>query len=287
MAGINPDDFERMLDNPMFISQMNEAMNNPMFQQMMEQNPAIRDNPMARQMLRDPEMRRMMFSPQAIRQQLRMARMMGGMNGGNSFPAPGQTDNTGSTSTNTGSDAPLPQAGANPFAPPAMGQNPFAALFGQPPSTNTPSNAPQPDEFRNMMRAMGFNADGAATAPTTSGESGTGTTSPNPTPASSDFNPNDPFASIGRMMENPAFREMMQGMGGMPPPGGNPWQNIFGAAPPMSPPDNRPPEERYAEQLRQLNDMGFFEFERNVEALRRSGGSVQGAIEYLLGGGGS
>lgn len=46
--------------------------------------------------------------------------------------------------------------------------------------------------------------------------------------------------------------------------------------------DNRPPEERYESQLRQLNDMGFFDFDQNVAALRRSGGSVQGAIEYLL-----
>ncbi|ODV66081.1 hypothetical protein HYPBUDRAFT_153603 [Hyphopichia burtonii NRRL Y-1933] len=53
-----------------------------------------------------------------------------------------------------------------------------------------------------------------------------------------------------------------------------------GAAP--APADNRPPEERYESQLGQLNDMGFFDFDRNVEALRRSGGSVQGAVEYLL-----
>ena len=51
---------------------------------------------------------------------------------------------------------------------------------------------------------------------------------------------------------------------------------------PAAPPDNRPPEERYENELRQLNDMGFYEFERNVQALRRSGGSVQGAVEYLL-----
>ncbi|EGW32703.1 uncharacterized protein SPAPADRAFT_60059 [Spathaspora passalidarum NRRL Y-27907] len=61
---------------------------------------------------------------------------------------------------------------------------------------------------------------------------------------------------------------------------------LFGGAPPAAPApvDNRPPEERYESQLRQLNDMGFFDFDRNVEALRRTGGSVQGAIEYLLGG---
>jgi ubiquilin len=65
------------------------------------------------------------------------------------------------------------------------------------------------------------------------------------------------------------MQQMMQMMGGAG----------AGAA---APPDNRPPEERYEDQLRQLNDMGFFDFDRNVAALRRSGGSVQGAVEYLL-----
>lgn len=48
--------------------------------------------------------------------------------------------------------------------------------------------------------------------------------------------------------------------------------------------DTRPPEERFASQLGQLNDMGFFDFDQNVAALRRSGGNVQGAVEYLLSG---
>jgi ubiquilin len=118
-----------------------------------------------------------------------------------------------------------------------------------------------------------------------------------------------------RMVENPdAMRSVMQmasmmgaaaGQGGSglanaagnPDPNnptvnafGNPFNlNLFGpggglAASPPPPVDNRPPEERYAEQLRQLNEMGFYEFDRNVTALRRSGGSVQGAVEYLLSG---
>lgn len=48
--------------------------------------------------------------------------------------------------------------------------------------------------------------------------------------------------------------------------------------------DTRPPEERYSSQLGQLNDMGFFDFDQNVAALRRSGGNVQGAVEFLLSG---
>ena len=67
-------------------------------------------------------------------------------------------------------------------------------------------------------------------------------------------------------------------------PGGIPGL-LYGDGGQISPPvDNRPPEDRYAEQLRQLNDMGFYDFERNVQALRRSGGSVQGAINDLLNG---
>lgn len=61
--------------------------------------------------------------------------------------------------------------------------------------------------------------------------------------------------------------------------GGGPFGGA-GAAPQQE--DNRPPEERYESQLRQLNDMGFSDFDRNVRALRRSGGSVQGAVEALL-----
>ncbi|CDK27841.1 unnamed protein product [Kuraishia capsulata CBS 1993] len=57
-----------------------------------------------------------------------------------------------------------------------------------------------------------------------------------------------------------------------------------GAGAAAAPADTRPPEERYESQLRQLNDMGFSDFERNVRALRRSGGSVQGALDALLNG---
>ncbi|ANB11814.1 Dsk2p [Sugiyamaella lignohabitans] len=59
---------------------------------------------------------------------------------------------------------------------------------------------------------------------------------------------------------------------------------LGGNAPAPEPQDDRPPEERYESQLRQLNELGFFDFDRNVRALRRSGGNVQGAVEALLDG---
>ncbi|KAI9734253.1 MAG: hypothetical protein M1834_002357 [Cirrosporium novae-zelandiae] len=104
--------------------------------------------------------------------------------------------------------------------------------------------------------------------------------------------------SPGGLPSNNYLQAMMNAMGGVPGQGQGQGQGAQGNDPlaglrdygtlfggmgsPPPPPDNRPPEERYAEQLRQLNDMGFYEFERNVEALRRSGGSVEGAVDYLL-----
>ncbi|RKP12740.1 hypothetical protein BJ684DRAFT_4877, partial [Piptocephalis cylindrospora] len=43
-----------------------------------------------------------------------------------------------------------------------------------------------------------------------------------------------------------------------------------------------PPEDRYQEQLRQLNEMGFWEPQRNIQALQLTGGNVSAAIEWLL-----
>jgi ubiquilin len=281
---------------------------------------------MLQEMLRNPEMRRMMFSPEMMRMQLQMQRSMNRNGGGSSFPAPGATDNTpqaNATTPSGGANAtqnqPSNTGAADPFAAFGGGAgaqaNPFASLFApganpfaqpQQPSTNTtgtdsnnnpstPNQQNQPagaaNPFGNLFGAQGGQAN--------------------------------PIAEAARnLMQNPeAMRSMMQMMGGggagagagaglgagaganpfaafgQPPAGGdagsaqqNPFAALFGPGggfggftPP--PADNRPPEEVYEVQLRQLNEMGFYEFDRNVSALRRSGGNVQGAIEYLLNGG--
>lgn len=262
----NPDQMLRMLEDPNFASQMNEAMNNPAVIDMLRNNPMIRNNPLARQALENPELRRMMMNPEMIRMQMQMQRAMGGgdAGGAGSFPMPGQTDTTENASTNPSSPPPT-----NPTANTGAAPNPFAALF-----------------------------PGAAAGGQQQQQTGT-------------QNQTNPFQAMTQhLMQNPeAMQQMMQMMGGMG--GENPGStagtgeagatggaaaNPFGAfnpfmfggamgggeQQPQSPPDNRPPEERYESQLRQLNDMGFYEFERNVQALRRSGGSVQGAVEYLL-----
>ena len=87
-------------------------------------------------------------------------------------------------------------------------------------------------------------------------------------------------------MNNPLFA----GLGGMG--GRSPW------APP--PQDTRPPEELYATQLGQLNAMvslddvsrtmsasdlqGLWDAQKNIRALRTTGGNVEAAIELIFSG---
>ncbi|CAH6720913.1 ubiquitin domain-containing protein Dsk2p [[Candida] jaroonii] len=131
-----------------------------------------------------------------------------------------------------------------------------------------------PDMMRSMMQMSG-GLGGAGAPPSfpapgsnpTVGENDSTTEGTN-TPAA------NPFASM-------FGGQGAGGAGGFPPI--DPFA-LFGGQGGNTPveTDNRPPEERYESQLSQLNDMGFFDFDRNVAALRRSGGNVQGAVEYLL-----
>ncbi|QDS70585.1 hypothetical protein FKW77_000024 [Venturia effusa] len=304
-----PGEMLRMLDDPNFASTMNEALNNPDMLRILEQHPMMRENPQLQRLIRNPEMRRMMFNPEMLRMQLQMQQQMGGDSGASSdFPAPGMTDQTpGGAGAGTGAES-TGNAAANPFASllgsmggaggaGVGGANSLAALLAgmggagttpgaTPPAAastgqGTPSTNAGADPFANLFGGV---AQGGA-----SGAGGA-----------------NPLAEMTRsMMQNPEImRNVMQMMGGGdggatpnagPGVGGagvNPFSQLFDPAlmgsmiPPetQEPADTRPPEERYESQLRQLNDMGFYEFERNIAALRRSGGSVQGAIEHLLGG---
>jgi len=91
----------------------------------------------------------------------------------------------------------------------------------------------------------------------------------------------NPFAGMQDLFgPNSPFGSMNAGAGGMPNLGG------FGSFPPPQPQDGRSPEERYETQLQQLRDMGFHNASQNVRALIATGGNVEGAVEYILSGGG-
>ncbi|KAG5297086.1 deubiquitination-protection protein dph1 [Histoplasma ohiense] len=315
--GPPPDSEEiiRMLENPQFQSSMNEALQNPqLIDMMIQQNPMLLEmGPGVRQMMQSPLFRRMLTDPNVIRQMTQMQRAMGiggggGAGGGSAFPAPGVTNTTPEESRGT-HDNQTPSANTandtanmfNLFGMPgaqggAGGGNPFAALFGAtPPSgatlpTQTPTGdnnaantgtAPQPNPYAFLL------------SPAYLGQPQTNANNQNQ--QQQPQNPSNPFAALqdNPFIQDPnLFTQMLQtlnGGGQNPPssnidPANNPLATLFGGrgAGSPAPQDTRPPEERYAEQLRQLNDMGFYEFERNIEALRRTGGSVQGAVEYLL-----
>ena len=286
----------RMLQNPQFASMLNEALSNPSVVDMMiQQNPMLQNmGPQVRQMLQSPEFRRMMTDPEQLRSMMAMQRAMGlgGAGGASAFPAPGNTDDAPSTERTS---AP-PQGGQR--QPPGFGMfggggagaqagNPFAALFNPAAFGNTPAQTPPPSASAGQPSTP---AGGTERAGQTTGDQqqfNPMAANPflqnpeamrqflramNPSGGSNDappdYNANNPFASL---------LGQLGGAGGL-----NPYGMPGGGGQTAAPVDTRPPEERYEEQLRQLNDMGFFEFDRNIEALRRSGGSVQGAIEYLL-----
>ncbi|KAJ3217162.1 hypothetical protein HDU67_008382 [Dinochytrium kinnereticum] len=123
-----------------------------------------------------------------------------------------------------------------------------------------------PEFVRSMMQmaplmgggANPFGAGGFGDAPAAA--------SPGTTPAANPMNP------TGAGAFDPALLSML--MGGM---GG-----LGGGMPPAraAPPAN--PEEAYQEQLRQLQEMGFYDAAENIRALNATGGNVNGAVEYLF-----
>jgi len=276
-------------------------------------------SPEFRRMLTDPNSIRQMAQLQRALGNLR-GFGVGGTTDNTGFPAPGVTNTTPEENrsqpqqTNQGTGL-NPYLLSNPYLfPGTAAGNPFAALFGVTPGgSNTPSaesptpsatSAPSGQTTAGQRTGDGSTGDGAqnqqnpfamlfnpallGSPPQTGASDATsGTGQQGNQAALNPFNPQfNPF------LRDPALlSQVVQTMGGnnggsgeaptTPPP--SLWPGLGAATGLGSPPqDNRPPEERYAEQLRQLNDMGFCEFERNVEALRRAGGSVQGAVEHLL-----
>lgn len=296
-----------MLENPQVQATMNEALQNPaIIDMMIQQNPMFREmGPAVRQMMQSPEFRRMLTDPNTIRQMAQLQRAMGGFGfgggaGNTAFPAPGVTNTTPEENrnqqqqqTNQTNQTTPP---VNPFLAAGLAGNPFANLFGaNPASAAANARSTPPAGGEQNAAATGQGTTGGATQnqpnpfallfnpalfgvpPTQPGSTSDSQQQQNEA-AQAAFNPFNP-------QTNPFLRDptlltnFMQALGGQEA-ANNPFAALFGSPPPQQ--DNRPPEERYAEQLRQLNDMGFYEFERNIEALRRTGGSVQGAVEYLL-----
>ncbi|KAF3192805.1 hypothetical protein TWF225_011604 [Orbilia oligospora] len=308
----NPEQMLSMMEQPEVRASMNALLQNPaLLESLIQSNPMLQSmGPEVRNMMQSEEFRRMMTDPAIFRQMTQMQRMLGvgpfggglgGAGGASAFPAPGVTDQTPAEQQNQQQQAGNETTGTGAAGAPPI--NPFAALFNPfgaatqtpraPSGAGSPGSPPpnpfmlfnpaifgqQPPAGQTQTQTPGLGGEQTGAAPTGGAAAGSQQQPPNP------FNPFLPpggggGGGGGGGLDLNQLQNMMQllGMG----PGGAGGLGGFGA--PAAPVDNRPPEERYAEQLRQLNDMGFFDFDRNVAALRRSGGSVQGAIEYLLSG---
>lgn len=276
---------QRMMADPNVQQSMNEALNNPDFVNMLIQsNPMLRNMPNAREIITSPFMRSMMSNPQMMGQAMRMQRNMRG--GDAAFPAPGATNTTPEGAATTGASGDNNAQGQqnpplNPFMMPGMmggqqgesGQQPDMAQMLQ--QLQSLSAMGLGDPFGAGFGA-GQNAAGTTPGQGAAGEQGAqgGAQNQGASQGTTNAPPANPFAAL---FGSPGAQ------GGLPY-GFTPemMAQLLGGGAPAAPADNRPPEERYEEQLRQLNDMGFFDFDDNVAALRRSGGSVQGAVEYLL-----
>lgn len=92
---------------------------------------------------------------------------------------------------------------------------------------------------------------------------------------------NNSFATMVSLLSNLGANQQNTGTPVFDP---TVFQSFLSGLIPPQPQHSLPPEERFQEQLRQLNELGFTNFDRNIRALGRSGGSVQGAIEAMLDG---
>ncbi|KAH8115848.1 ubiquitin-domain-containing protein [Phellopilus nigrolimitatus] len=279
--GLNANDpnmMQGMMDNPAFLQQMSGLMSNPaILDQIIASNPQLAAmGPQVRQVMQSEAFRQMMSNPQALQSMLRMSSLVreagpGGLGGLGALGGLGGNPFGGAAGAGGGFPAPgLPSY--------AQGQGQTSTSPGGTASTGTGTADAQPS--------------GTSTSPTSPG-GGLG--------AGGQQNPYASLAGLlGSMPPPPAqgggaspfgmvdpalVQNLLGGLGGASVAGGAGGFGGLGAAP-ASPADTRSPEERFEVQLQQLRDMGFLETRQNVRALLATGGDVQGAVEYILGGGG-
>lgn len=243
-AGANPFglDFGQMMNNPMVQQMMQQAIDNPQAYADM-----LRSNPM---FANNPMIQEIVNNPELLQQQLQMVRNMFGA--GSNASASSPAGSTGASATPSSA---------------TTGANPFSTLLGQPaPSTasRTPIDAvllqhlleapvlPQHQQLLNnaeVARGLNLIQQGIQIC-----------------------------RRNGLMLLNnvPNIDQSLS-------------QHIVGSAPAAAPaaPAAAPtvqmtPEQRFGPQLDQLNDMGFNDRQRNIEALTATRGNVNLAVEWLM-----
>jgi ubiquilin len=142
-----------------------------------------------------------------------------------------------------------------------------------------------PDMVRSMMQMgplmgggmnpFGPAAMGGAYGAAPGAVAGVGAT-PGTTPATAQGAGTTPLQPTGLGGFDPALLSLLMG-GGL----GGAGAGGFPSPAAMSPPPANP-EEAYQGQLRQLQDMGFYDASENIRALTMTRGNVEAAVEWLL-----
>lgn len=113
--GADPSQLSAMLNNPMYMSMMNQMLADPNTLNMIMNSPQLKPildgNPQIRQMMQNPQMMQMLLNPQNLQNSLNMMGQ-GGQTGLGGFGQPGQTGQNTNQSGQTGQTG---QTGFNPF----------------------------------------------------------------------------------------------------------------------------------------------------------------------------
>ena len=246
--GLNSNDpnmVQNMMNSPQAQEQMRTMLSNPaVIDQIIDSSPELRNmGPGVRQILQSDQFRNMLSNPQAMAEMARQAEQM------RNNPMLSQLMGGAGGMGGLGALGGMGGGAADPWGAPIGGQQ------QQEGATQTQQNRGPTNLFNPQP------------------QQGAGTTGTPSTGAAG--------AAPGQMPDFAALQQLLAGMGGMGAMGG---MGGMGSPPtqPQQPQDSRPPEERYATQLEQLNEMGFVNPQANIRALLASAGNVQAAIEYIL-----
>ncbi|WWC69650.1 uncharacterized protein I206_103593 [Kwoniella pini CBS 10737] len=252
----DPNAMTGMMNNPDFMRSMADMMARPeVLDQIIASNPQLQAmGPQVRQMMQSPFFRQMMSNPEALRAMMQMNASMGSGQGGfggaggfNPFGGGFGGAGVGTGGQATGGEG--QQAASDPFPNLFAPQAPAATTNTNNPSTPSGTAQQPPNPQANPLAAL-FGGAGAGAGLGAGGQGG------------------NPFGFDPSLL----FGGGAGGAGG------------FGGFGSPAPRDERPPEEIYATQLGQLNAMGLWDAQKNIRALRSTGGNVEAAIELIFSG---
>ncbi|PWN31232.1 ubiquitin-domain-containing protein [Meira miltonrushii] len=261
--GMNPNDpnmFMTAMQSDEFRNQMRTMLSRPeVVDQIIASNPQLSSLPGIREMFQNEQFREFLLDPQSMARAAEFSRMMGGQGGA------GGMGGLGGFGGGLGGFGGGAGAGAGAGRPTAgQAQWPPAGAFG------TPSGGGDAAQRSTTEQQGATTGSPAQQAPNPFGGAGGG--------------------AGGFPMFDPALMQQILGGGagggaGGAGAGGNPFAALLGgggAGGNRSSSDARPPEERFSEQLSQMQAMGLTDGSANLRALLISGGSVEGAMSILF-----